>query len=119
MAACANFGPGSLVAKHSRVQTMKKTDPVIDTLIDNLFAVMSARAPRRPSLVVPKVPDGERTILQFAKMRRRWRKREPIPRDTDAFAEILKQNGVYVFTVGPSHIECQAAQAKIARALGS
>jgi len=98
---------------------MKKTDPIVDALIDNLFAAMVARAPRRPSVAVPKVPKGERTILQFAKMRRRWKKREPIPRDTNAFAEILKQHDVYVFIVGPSHIECQAAQAKIARALGS
>ena len=81
-----------------------KTDPIVDALIDKLFAVMVARAPRRPSVLIPKVPDGERTILQFANMRRRWKKREPIPRDTKAFAEILKQHGVYVFIVGPSHI---------------
>ena len=98
---------------------MKKTDHVVDTLIDHLFAAMVARAPRRPSVPVPKVPEGERTVLQFARMRKRWRKQEPIPLDTKAFAEVLKQHGVYVFTVGPSHIECQAAQAKIARALGS
>jgi hypothetical protein len=98
---------------------MKKTDPVVDALIDNLFAAMVSRAPRRPSVPVQIVPDCERTILQFAKMRRRWKKREPIPGDTNAFAEILKQHGVYVFTVGPSHVECQAAQGKIARALGS
>lgn len=98
---------------------MTKTDAVVDALIDNLFAAMVARAPRRPSVPVPKVPDGERTILQFAKMRKRWKKREPIPCDTNAFADVLKQHGVYVFTVGPSHVECQAAQNKIARALGS
>jgi|JYMV01.1.fsa_nt_gi hypothetical protein len=98
---------------------MTKTDPVIDALLDNLFAVMVARAPRRPSVPVRKVPDCERTVLQFAKMRRRWKKREPIPCDTNAFAEILKQHGVYVFRVGPSYVECQAAQNKIARALGS
>ncbi len=68
---------------------------------------------------VPKVPDGERTILQFARMRSRWRKQEPIPRYTNAFADVLKQHGVYVFTVGPSHVECQAAHNKIAKALGS
>jgi len=98
---------------------MKKIDPILDALIDDLFSVMASRAPRRPSMPVPTVPDGERTILQFARMRSRWRKQEPIPRDTKAFAEVLKQHGVYVFTVGPSHIECQAVQKKIARALGS
>lgn len=98
---------------------MKKTDPVVEALIDNLFAVMVARAPRRPSVPTPIAPDCERTILQFARMRRRWKKREPIPRDTNAFAEVLKQHGVYVFSVGPSYVECQAAQNKIARALGS
>jgi hypothetical protein len=98
---------------------MKKTDSVVDALIDNLFAVMVARAPRRPSVPTPIVPDCERTVLQFARMRRRWKKREPIPRDTNAFAEVLKQHGVYVFSVGLSHVECQAAENKIAKALGS
>lgn len=100
---------------------MKKADPVVMTIIDNLFTTMVARSPRRPSQVTQQrnVPDGERVTLLFARLRKRWRRAEPIPRDTQAFAQILRENGVYVFDVQPGHIECQAAQTKIAKALGS
>ncbi len=88
-------------------------------LIDNLFDVMIARSPRRPSQPVQKVPDCDRVTLQFGRLRQRWKRREPIPRDLETFAQVLKEHGVYVFAVEPGHIECQAAQSKIAKALGS
>jgi hypothetical protein len=96
-----------------------KVDPTIAVLIDNLFAVMVARSPRRPSIAAPIVPNYERIILPFGRMRQRWKRREPIPRDTETFASILKEHGVYIFAVEKSHIECQAAQNRIAKALGS
>lgn len=52
-------------------------------------------------------------------MRQRWKKREPMPRDTATFAAILKAHGGYIFAVEKSHMECQAAQGRIAKALGS
>jgi hypothetical protein len=100
------------------VQSMK-IDPVVDVVIENLFKSLVARAPRRPSVPVPIVPNYERVILPFGRMRKRWRRPEPIPRDTETFASILKEHGVYIFAVEKSHIECQAAQNRIARALGS
>lgn len=90
-----------------------------NALIDNLFEKMISRAPRRPSQPVQKVPNGERVVLQFARLRQRWKRREPVPRDLEGFAQVLRAHGVYVFEVGPGHIECQAAQSKIAKALGS
>lgn len=96
-----------------------KIDPAVDALIENLFAAMVARSPRRPSIAAPIVPNYERIILPFGRMRQRWKRREPIPRDTETFASILKEHGVYIFAVEKSHIECQAAQGRIAKALGS
>ncbi len=93
---------------------MKRIDPVIDTVLDNFFAVLVARAPKRPTL-----PDCERITLHFGRMRQRWKKREPIPRDTKTFAFILQKHGVHVFAIQPGYIECEAAQRKIAKALGS
>jgi hypothetical protein len=86
------------------------SDP--NTVIDRLFEVMIARAPRRPSKPVEKVPDCQRVVLQFGRLRQRWKKREPIPRDVQAFAQVLKEHGVYIFEVGPGHIECQAAHSE-------
>jgi len=97
----------------------KKKFPEVDAQIDNLFEIMIARAPRRPSAPVPVVPNYERVILQFGKLRKRWKRREPIPCNTVAFASILKEHGVYIFAVEKGHIECQAAQNRIAQALGS
>jgi hypothetical protein len=57
--------------------------------------------------------------VEFGKLRKRWKRREPIPKDTQTFASILKEHGVYIFAVETSHIECQAAQNKIRQALGS
>ncbi len=96
-----------------------KIDPAVDAVIENLFAAMVARSPRRPSIAAPIVPNYERIILPFGRMRQRWKRREPIPRDTETFASILKEHGVYIFAVEKSHIECQAAQNRIAKALGS
>jgi hypothetical protein len=99
----------------------KKTYPEVDAVIDSLFTVMVSRAPRRPTPVNrdPAVPNCERVVLPFTRMRKRWKKREPVPHDTQTFAKILQDHGVYVFAVLPGHVECQAAQSKIARALGS
>ncbi len=97
----------------------KKKFLEVDAQIDNLFEIMIARAPRRPSAPVPVVPNYERVILHFGKLRQRWKRREPIPSNTAAFASILKDHGVYIFAVEQSHIECQAAQGRIAKALGS
>jgi|GEM_PF-2988838 len=99
----------------------KKTFPAVDAVIDNLFTVMVARAPRRPTPINrgPAVPDCERVVLPFVKMRKRWKKCAPVPSDTKAFAKILLEHGVYVFSIHTSHVECQAAQAKITKALGS
>lgn len=91
-------------------------------IIDRLFDVMIARAPRRPSSPSPRsstAPDCDRIVLHFARLRQRWKKREPVPRDLQTFAQVLEEHGVYVFAVGPGHIECQAAQGRIAKALGS
>lgn len=96
-----------------------KIDPVVNVLIENLFDVMVARSPRRPSIPAPIVPNYERVILPFGRLRQRWKRREPIPRDTQSFAAILKEHGVYIFAIEKSHIECQAAQSRIAKALGS
>ncbi len=96
-----------------------KIDPVVNVLVENLFAVMVARSPRRPSAQVPIIPNYERIVLPFGRMRQRWKKREPIPCDTATFAAILKAHGVYIFAVEKSHIECQAAQGRISKALGS
>ena len=96
-----------------------KIDPTVAAIVDNLFAVLVARSPRRPSVQPPIVPNYERIVLPFGRMRQRWKKREPIPRDTATFAAILKAHGVYIFAVEKSHIECQAAQGRIAKALGS
>ncbi len=100
------------------VQSMK-IDPAVENIIDNLFAVLVARSPRRPSVQSSIVPNYERIVLPFGRMRQRWKKREPIPRDTATFAAILKAHGVYIFAIEKSHIECQAAQGRIAKALGS
>jgi len=97
----------------------KKTYPIVDAQIDNLFAVLVARAPRRPSVPVPVVPNYERVTLEFGKLRKRWKRRESIPCDTQSFAAILKEHGVYIFAVEQGYIECQAAQGRIAKALGS
>jgi len=97
----------------------KKKYPIVDAQIDNLFEIMIARAPRRPSAPVPIVPNYERVILQFGKLRKRWKRREPIPADTQTFASILKQHGVYIFAIEKGYIECQSAQSRIAKALGS
>jgi hypothetical protein len=96
-----------------------KTDQIVEDLIDDLFATMAARAPRRPSAHVQNVPDYARVVLPFARLRQRWKRSAPIPKDTEAFASILKQHGVYIFAVEKSFVECQAAQSKIAKALGS
>jgi len=96
-----------------------KRDLLAENIIDNLFAQMVARAPRCPSKPIEKEPTGERIRLEFGRLRKRWRKPEPIPTDTSKFAEVLKQHGVYIFAVGPGHIECQAAQNRIRQALGS
>ena len=90
-----------------------------NALIDGLFDAMIARAPRRPSRPFQTAPDYDRVTLQFSRLRKRWKKREPIPTDLHTFAQILKEHGVYVFEIGPGHIECQAAQGRIAKALGS
>ena len=97
----------------------KKKYPEVDAQIDNLFEIMIFRAPRRPSKPVEVVPNYERVRLDFVRLRKRWKRREPVPQNTQAFAEVLKNHGVYIFAVGPGHIECQAAQARIAKALGS
>lgn len=97
----------------------RKKFPEVDAQIDNLFEIMIARAPRRPSAPVPVVPNYERVILQFGKLRKRWKRREPIPCNTEGFASILKAHGVYIFAIEKGHIECQAAQNRIAQALGS
>lgn len=97
----------------------KKKFPEVDARIDNLFEIMVARAPRRPSAPVPVVPNYERVVLQFGKLRQRWKRREPIPSNTAAFASILKEHGVYIFAIENGYIECQAAQGRIAKALGS
>ncbi len=96
-----------------------KIDPTVDVVIEKLFAAMVARSPRRPSIAAPIVPNYERVVLPFGRMRQRWKKREPIPRDTATFAAILKAHGVYIFAVEKSHIVCQAAQTRITKALGS
>lgn len=102
------------------VQSMrKKKYPEVDAQIDNLFEIMIARAPRRLSVPLPVVPNNERVILQFGKLRKRWKRREPFPCSTEAFAAILKEQGVYIFAIEKGHIECQAAQSRIAKALGS
>ena len=97
----------------------KKKFPEVDAQIDKLFEIMIARAPRRPSVPVPVVPNYERVILQFGRLRKRWKRREPIPSSTEAFAAILKEQGVFIFAIESGHIECQAAQARIKQALGS
>ena len=96
-----------------------KTDPVVETLIDDLCATMAARAPRCPSVPVQSVRDYARVVLPFVRLRQRWKRPEPIPKDAAAFASILRQHGVYIFAIEKSFVECQAAQGKIAKALGS
>lgn len=96
-----------------------KIDDSVNALIDKLFETMVARAPRRPSAAISKVPECDRVILPFVRMRKRWKKREPIPSDIGSFAQVLKAHGVYVFAVAPGHIECENAHNKIAKALGS
>lgn len=96
-----------------------KKYPEVDAQIDNLFEVMVARAPRRPSTLVPSVPNYDRVVLQFARMRQRWKRCEPVPNDTQTFATILKAHGVHIFSVERGYVECQAAQGRIKQALGS
>jgi hypothetical protein len=97
----------------------KKKYPEVDARIDSLFETMIARAPRRPSVPVPVAPNCERVILQFGRLRQRWKRRESIPSTTEAFASVLKGHGVYIFGVERGYIECQSAQARIMKALGS
>jgi hypothetical protein len=115
--------PAIIAVNANTEQSQREIDPSIDCLINNLFAAMAARAPRRPSSLnnhrVTAAPDCERLTLQFGRMRQRWKKREPVPRDTKTFATILQKHGVRVFSVQSGYIECQAAQTRIAKALGS
>jgi len=97
----------------------KKKFPEVEARIDSLFEIMIARAPRRPSVQVPVAPNCERVVLQFRRLRQRWKRREPIPSTTEAFASVLKDHGVYIFAVEKGYIECQSAQARIVKALGS
>lgn len=100
-------------------------DTWVENLIDNLFAVMVARAPRRPSPSPrPKhrpelPPDCKRVTLEFKRMRQRWRNGGPVPNNTNEFAQVLQLHGVYVFDVSPGFVECADMQRKIAKALGS
>lgn len=95
------------------VEAMKIFDPVIDTVLDNFFAALVARAPRRPA-----VPECQRIQLSFARMRQRWKRKEPTPKTTKEFARVLQLNGVYIFEIAQGYLECEAAQGKIAKALG-
>ncbi len=99
------------------------SDTSVEDLIDNLFSVMAARAPRRPSPPPgPKYrpPAGcKRITLDFKRMRQRWRNAAPVPNSTSEFAQVLQQNGVYIFEVKPGFVECADIQRKIANALGS
>jgi|688.fasta_scaffold12758_7 hypothetical protein len=96
-----------------------RIDPLAELVIDRLFASLVARAPRRPSQPVEIVPNYPRVTLLFGSLRKRWKRREPIPKDTAGFAQVLKDNGVHIFAVERGFIECQAAQNRIQRALGS
>lgn len=92
---------------------MKKFDPVIETVLDNFFAVLVARAPRRPT-----EPECQRVQLSFSRMRQRWKRKEPTPTTTKEFARVLQLHGVYIFEIAQGYLECEAAQRKIAKALG-